>query len=172
MTMSQLLIFAVGLLVFFMGIKILTRLLPQTKPMEFESRPSGAETFAVWLTSEDAWLDEFDVGFVDEWRCGPSFSVCGNAEFNPESDAKRATIRFHSSLKALAGTNIIGWGKTGELSTELHISLTPNVAISLLGEIRRNPKSNLHAQGFLMDSGAIKITYFSFTPNMSEKSLR
>ena len=165
MSILQFLIVAVGFLVLAMGNKILARLPAQTKPMDYAIRPAGAENFGLWLTSEDAWLAEFEVGFVDEWLCGPKFSVCGNAEFNPDSDAKRATIQFQTSLGALAGTDIIGWGKTGEMSTELHISLTPTVAASLWEELRRNPKANLHAQGFVMDTGAIKITYFSFTPN-------
>jgi len=115
---------------------------------------------------ESFWLDEYEIGHIDDWTNGHKFTAVGPASFEPKIDIDRASFKFSSSPAALAANKVIGYGRKPERSVVLYIDVTPNVARDLLDEIRRNPKSQIHAQGYTNEKGAIKITYVLFTPSI------
>jgi hypothetical protein len=152
-------------LVVYFGSKVLSRLPLPKREIEFINRSAGRDNFAVWIVADELWFDEFEVGHVDHWLSGHKFSSWGDAEFSPELNLTRATFNFYSAIDALSGTNIIGWGKIGSMSVELHISLTPEVAKNLIDELRINANPTLHAQGFYVEDDKVKITYFRLAPS-------
>ena len=170
MSWIQFSIIIVGILVLYFGAEILRNLPLRRGSMKFKAARAGAKRFGVWISQEDFWFDEFEVGHVDEWHNGHKFSVFGDAQFELNSEEqqkiKRSTFNFYSTLHALSDSNIIGWGKIGEKSIELHVSLTPETAKNLFDEIRRYPAATLHAHGFEDEDGRLKIEYFRYSPSV------
>lgn len=157
-------VIAVGVIVIYYGDKILKRL-PHRPPEIPVISPKRGGRFVVWMPVERFWLNEYQIGHIDEWTNGHQFTAVGQASFEPELDIERASFTFFSSATALSKTEVIGYGTKSERSAELRVQVKPSVARDLLDELRRSPKSQIHAQGYTNEKGVIQLTYVSFTPS-------
>lgn len=167
MSILQFSIVMLALLTVYMGNRILKRLPSHSAQTQLVFGGLGGQSFAVWVDVAEYCLEEFVVGHVDHWICGPSFSAWGDADADPYPDVKRATFKFHSVRNALSESNIIGWAKVTENRVQLNISLTADVANNLLYELRASPKPHLHAQGSVGQDGSIKLHYLCLTPGFN-----
>lgn len=160
--MGEMLWVAIGLalLIVYVGNRIIRHLTPLTKPIKMIDQREDAD-FGIWISVNNTPLAEMTVGHVDDWECGVTFQLYGEAEIKPETGAIRGSIKIYSSLRALADTNQIGHGKLHEKSAELYVGLKPDQAAVLLNETRRGP-GNAHAHGYIDSKGSIRVTYFSF----------
>lgn len=169
MEVLQFLVVGLGLLVFFMGnkvVKILSKQSEKSNSFENIALPVNYRHFAIDMEVEDGWETQFEVGYKDGWLCGPKLSLRGEALFDPEIPAKKLWLEINTTLDAFEKTNVIGWGNITNGTVHVDVSVSLGVMQSLLNELRRNPKVNLYLLGYLNNGGLlIQITRLSLTPN-------
>lgn len=171
MTLLYFLIFAVGIAVLWMGFSILERL-PRWRSAgvwNYESKPPNGKTFAIWIDAIECSGFQFEAGMVNSDLCQLSFKLSGDAECNENlPDIKRATVAIFSDFGvSQRNSNIIGKGSTYQSWANLQVFLPAPEVYQLLRLLRDTSSYQVHAQGFQMETGEIKIDFFKVEEGIS-----
>jgi len=135
-------------------------------PPKFERKHGafGAPRFGAWVTVNSYNVEDYRVGYVNEWEIGYTLSAyCeGTVELGTsetKSSEKRVTIKFYAFRDAYQRSNVIGWAEDKGDYANVHLTLAPAEVRDVLHELRREGEVSMHVHGWA-DEKNIKIEYF------------
>lgn len=141
--------------------------LPEKPVFKFDGIRS--KRVGIWGEIKEFWVNEFRIGYVDEWEVGYVIQIIAQAdvEISGKEGERRVLFEIRGYRDAYKKTNIIGWGretKEGE-RLEIFLSLAPDDVRDVLTELRAGNVGTIHVHGW-QDEKSVKIEYFRFGPKM------